>query len=156
EATQWLERTLDDSSNRRLVLPEPFLAIDGCLDILIKIASGIVIYPATIKRNLMAELPFMATENLMMAAVKAGADRQDVHEVLRKHSQAAAKRGKAEAADNDLLERLRGEAVFKGINVDAEMDASRFVGRSPQQVDEFIATIVEPVRKRYKGELGHR
>lgn len=156
EAAQWLERTLDDSSNRRLALPEPFLAIDGCLDILARIAGGLVLYPATIRRNLMAELPFMATENLMMAAVKAGGDRQDVHEVIRKHSQAAARRVKSEAAENDLLERLRGEPMFKGIDMEAEMDPSRFVGRAPQQVDEFIAAVVEPIRQRYAGELGQK
>lgn len=155
-ATQWLERTLDDSSNRRLALPEPFLAIDGALDLCIKIVRGLVVYPATIHRNLMAELPFMATENLMMAAVKAGADRQDVHELIRRHSQAAAHRVKAEAKDNDLLDRLRDEAVFKGIDMSDVMDPGKYVGRSPEQVDEFIVAVVEPVRARYRDRLGYK
>ena len=155
-ATQWLERTLDDSSNRRLALPEPFLAIDGALDIMVHVGNGLVVYPATIRRNLMDELPFMATENLMMAAVKAGGDRQDLHEVIRKHSQAAAKRVKTEAAPNDLLERLKHEPAFSKINIDAVMDPAAFVGRSPQQVDQFIVDVVEPIRKRYQGRLGHK
>ncbi|MCE9591226.1 MAG: adenylosuccinate lyase [Planctomycetes bacterium] len=154
-ATQWLERTLDDSANRRLALPEPFLATDGALDLCINIVRGLVVYPATIRRNLMAELPFMATENLMMAAVKAGADRQDVHEIIRRHSQAAGQRVKAEGADNDLLDRLKGEKVFSGIDMSAVMDPARFVGRSPEQVDEFLASVVEPVRRRYRDELGY-
>lgn len=156
ESAQWLERTLDDSANRRLVLPEPFLAIDGCLDIMVHVASGLVVYPATIRRNLMAELPFMATENLMMAAVKKGADRQDMHELIRVHSQAAAHRVKSEAKDNDLLERLAKEPVFQGVDMEALIDPAQFVGRSPQQVDAFIHDIVTPIRNRYAGKLGSK
>jgi adenylosuccinate lyase len=155
-ATQWLERTLDDSSNRRLSLPEPFLATDGALDIMNNVVSGLVVYPKTIRANLMAELPFMATENLMMAAVQRGADRQEVHEVIRKHSQAAAQRVKMEGAPNDLLDRLRAEPAFKGIRFDDVLDPSKYVGRAPQQVDEFIADVVEPIRKRYRDELGQK
>jgi adenylosuccinate lyase len=155
-ATQWLERTLDDSANRRLALPEPFLAIDGSLDLVINIVDGLVVYPATIRRNLMAELPFMATEVILMAAVQQGADRQEAHEVIRRHSQAAAQRVKADGGDNDLLDRLRGEAMFKGINLDDLMDPSRFVGRAPQQVDQFIADVVAPIRKRYADQLSYR
>jgi len=150
-AEQWMERTLDDSSIRRLTLPEPFLAIDGVLDLMLNVTSGIVVYEKTIEANLAAELPFMASENLMMAAVARGADRQEVHEVIRQHSQAAAQRVKAEGADNDLLDRLRGEAMFAGVDLDAVMDAGKFVGRAPQQVDAFIAEVVEPIRQQYAG-----
>lgn len=155
-ATQWLERTLDDSANRRLAIPEPFLAIDGCLDLAINITEGLVVYPAMIRRNLMAELPFMATENLLMAAVKRGADRQEAHEVIRKHSQAAAAQVKSQGADNDLLSRLRDEPAFRGIDLDFVMDPAQFVGRAPQQVDEFIKNVIEPIRQRYRASLGYR
>jgi adenylosuccinate lyase len=150
---QWMERTLDDSSTRRLSVPEPFLALDGALDLMVNVASGLVVYPRTIAANLDAELPFMATENLMMAAVRRGADRQEAHEVIRTHSQAAAQRVKLEGASNDLLQRLAGEAIFAGIDLHAELDASKFIGRSPQQVDRFIAEVVEPIRARYAGSL---
>jgi adenylosuccinate lyase len=155
-STQWLERTLDDSSNRRLALAEPFLASDGCLDLLTNITAGLVVYPQTIRRNLMAELPFMATENLLMAAVRRGADRQTVHEVIRRHSQAAAQRVKEQGGDNDLLERLQGEAAFAGVDMDAVMTPAQFVGRAPQQVDGFVADVVEPIRRRYAAALGQK
>ncbi len=153
-AEQWLERTLDDSSTRRLSLPEPFLALDGVLDLVINVARGIVVYEKTIAANLAAELPFMASENLMMAAVEKGADRQQVHEIIRGHAQAAAERVKSQGESNDLLDRLRGESVFKGVDFDAVLDSARFVGRAPQQVDAFIAEIVGPIRKRYAEQLG--
>jgi adenylosuccinate lyase len=153
-AAQWMERTLDDSSNRRLALAESFLAIDGCLDLLVNIADGLVVYPHTIRKNLMAELPFMATENLLMAAVKRGADRQEVHEVIRRHSQAAAQRVKSQGAANDLLERLAAEPAFAGINLKAVLDPALYVGRAPQQVDEFVRDIVRPIRRRYRQSLG--
>lgn len=148
-AEQWLERTLDDSSTRRLILPEPFLAIDGVLDLTVNVAGGIVVYEKMIRANLMAELPFMATENLMMAAVKAGADRQEVHELIRRHSKEAARRIKSEAAANDLIERLQVEPVFAGIDLDSILDPSRYIGRAPHQVDAFIEKVVDPIRKRY-------
>lgn len=151
---QWLERTLDDSSTRRLTLPEPFLALDGVLDLVVNVTSDIVVYEAMVKKNLAAELPFMATENLMMAAVQKGADRQDVHELIREHAIAAAHQVKSQGTDNDLLDRLRGEATFKGIDIDAVLDPQQFVGRAPQQVDAFIAQVVEPIRSRYRDELG--
>ncbi|BAM03758.1 adenylosuccinate lyase [Phycisphaera mikurensis] len=150
---QWMERTLDDSSCRRLTLPEPFLALDGVLDLLVSVADGLVVYPETIRRNLAAELPFMATENLLMAAVRAGGDRQALHEVIRVHSQAAALRVKSEAADNDLLERLRGEPAFAGLDLEAVLEPSAYVGRAPEQVDAFLAGVVEPIRSRYAGRL---
>ncbi len=155
EATQWFERTLDDSSNRRLSLPEPFLAMDGCLDVMINVAAGMVIYPKTIEKNLMAELPFMATENLLMAAVKLGGDRQALHEVIRKHSQAAAQRVKEEAGDNDLLDRLKAEPAFAGIDLDAALDPKQFTGRAAQQVDEFIEQVANPIRGRYAAALDY-
>lgn len=152
---QWLERTLDDSSTRRLSLPEPFLALDGALDLVVNVSRGIVVYEKTIAANLRAELPFLATENLMMAAVKHGADRQEVHEIIRRHSQAAAKRVKMEGASNDLLERLQGEPVFQKVDIEQAIDPSSLVGRAPQQVDTFIEQVVEPVRARYKDQLGY-
>jgi len=153
-ATQWLERTLDDSANRRLALPEAFLALDGVLDVMHNVASGLVVYEATIRKNLMAELPFMASENMMMAAVQAGADRQEAHEVIRVHSQAAAHQVKAEAGENDLCDRLAKEAMFAGVDFDAVMDPTMYVGRAPEQVDAFITGIVDPVRARYADHLG--
>jgi adenylosuccinate lyase len=154
-AEQWLERTLDDSSTRRLTLPEPFLAIDGVLDLLVNVTSGIVVYEKTIAKNLAAELPFMATENLMMAAVQASGDRQEIHEIIRSHSQAAAQRVKAEGADNDLLDRLKSEPAFAKVDMAAVLDPVQFVGRAPQQVDNFIADVVQPIRDRYADALGY-
>lgn len=152
-AEQWLERTLDDSSTRRLTLPEPFLAIDGVLDLLVNVSSGIVVYEKTIRQHLAAELPFMATENLMMAVVRRGADRQEAHELIRHHSQAVALQVKQEAAANNLLQRLAGEAMFDGIDLGAQLDPSRYVGRAAEQVDAFLVELVEPIRKRYASEL---
>ena len=152
-AEQWMERTLDDSSARRLSLPEPFLAIDGVLDLVINVSSGLVVYEKTIAANLAAELPFMATENILMEAVRRGADRQDAHERIRDLSQQAAHRVKAEGEANDLLDRLRGEAMFAGIDLDDMLAPSRFIGRAPQQVDAFIAQVVEPIRNRYADRL---
>ncbi len=152
-ATQWMERTLDDSANRRLVLPETFLALDAALDIMQNVFSGMVVYEATIRANLLAELPFMASENLMMAAVKHGADRQEAHEVIRQHSQDAAQRVKGEGTANDLLERLRDEPMFAKVDLESVMDPSTFVGRAPEQVDAFIAEVVAPIRARYAESL---
>jgi len=152
-AEQWMERTLDDSSCRRLTLPEPFLALDGVLDIAINVASGLVVYENTVASNLAKELPFMASENILMAAVQQGGDRQELHEVIRVHSQAAAHRVKAEGADNDLLARLSNEPAFKGIDLNNVLDASKYVGRSPEQVDAFIAQVVAPIRQRYADAL---
>ena len=151
---QWFERTLDDSSARRLTLPEPFLALDGVLDLLINVSSGLVVYERTVAANLAAELPFMASENLMMAAVQRGGDRQELHEIIRGHSQAAAQRVKAEGRPNDLLERLRDEPAFAGVDLEAALDPASFVGRAPQQVKRFLAEVVEPIRQRYAGRLG--
>ena len=154
-AEQWMERTLDDSSCRRLTLPEPFLALDGVLDIAINVVSGLVVYEKTIESNLAKELPFMATENILMAAVKQGGDRQELHEVIRVHSQAAAQRVKAEGADNDLLVRLKDDANFAKVDLDDVLDASKYVGRAPEQVDAFIAQVVAPIRERYAAALDY-
>ena len=148
-ATQWMERTLDDSANRRLALPQAFLAIDAILIIMQNVVENIVVYPKVIEKNLRAELPFMATENILMAAVEAGGDRQDLHERIRVHSVAAANVVKIEGGENDLLERLRKDPAFAKVDVDAETSPEKFVGRAPEQVEEFIESVVEPIRKRY-------
>ncbi|MEO1128165.1 MAG: lyase family protein [Planctomycetota bacterium] len=150
-ATQWLERTLDDSSNRRLVLPEAFLALDACLGIMHNVASGIEVHEATVRKNLMAELPFMATENIMMEAVGLGRDRQEVHEAIRMHSQAAGARVKNEGADNDLIERLRNEPLLEGVDLDAQLDPMKYVGLSVEQTERFVAEVIEPLREQNEG-----
>jgi adenylosuccinate lyase len=150
-AVQWMERTLDDSANRRLVLPQAFLAVDAILVLLQNISSGLVVYPQVIARNLSEELPFMATENLLMAAVERGGDRQHLHEVIRQHSQAAAAVVKQQGQPNDLLQRLGKESAFAGVDLQAALDPSQYVGRAPEQVDEFIAEVIEPIRERYAG-----
>ncbi len=148
-SVQWLERTLDDSANRRLVLPQSFLGVDACLVIMLNVASGLDVYEATIARNLREELPFMASENIMMAAVAAGGDRQEIHELIRTHSVAAGKRVKSEGAANDLLDRLSADPHFAGLEFSKLLDPADYVGRAPEQVDEFVAEVVEPIRSRY-------
>ena len=155
-AEQWFERTLDDSSNKRLTVPEPFLAIDGAIQIVVNVARGLVVYPKVIESYVKAELPFMATEEILMAAVQQGGDRQELHELLRRHSLDAAAQVKQEGKPNDLLERLRKDASFTKVNLDDVMDASQYVGRAPQQVDRFIAEVVTPIRARYKQHLGQQ
>jgi adenylosuccinate lyase len=152
-ATQWMERTLDDSANRRLVLPQAFLAIDAVLILLENVATGLVVYPKVIEKNLAAELPFMASENIMMAAVAAGGDRQQLHELIRQHSQAASAVVKGQGGDNDLLERLRTDSAFAKVDIDAQADARKYIGRAPQQVDEFIAEVVQPLLARYPDRM---
>ncbi len=153
-STQWLERTLDDSAVRRLMLPQAFLAIDAVLILYQNIASGLVVYPAVIARNLAEELPFMATEAILMAGVAAGGDRQELHERIRRHSQAAAAEVKQHGAKNDLLDRLAKDPAFAAVDLSAATDASQFIGRAPEQVDEFIAEVVGPIRQRYAGAMG--
>ncbi|MBT5877032.1 MAG: adenylosuccinate lyase [Candidatus Latescibacteria bacterium] len=153
---QWFERTLDDSANRRLSLAEAFLAVDSVLNVYMNVASGMEVYPAVINRHVMDELPFMVTEELLMEAVKAGGDRQDLHESIRHHSVAAARAVKEEGRANDLLERLAedpGFAVLKG-KFGTLTDPGKFCGRAPQQVDEFCENIISPIRKKYAGQLG--
>lgn len=151
-AVQWLERTLDDSSNRRLVLPEAFLALDGVLDVMRNVADGLIVRPAIVEARLRAELPFMATENIMMAAVKQGADRQEAHEAVRQHSVAAAEVVKS-GGENDLLERLGGDPMFSDLDLSDVLDPSRYVGTCPEQVTRFIEAVAEPVRNRWKDRL---
>ncbi|MCU0879611.1 MAG: adenylosuccinate lyase [Pirellulaceae bacterium] len=148
-AVQWMERTLDDSANRRLVIPQAFLATDAILILLQNITAGLVVYPQVIAKNLREELPFMATENLLMAAVQAGGDRQELHETIRRHSQDAARAVKQEGRDNDLLARLAADPSFAKVDVLGTLEPSQFVGRAPEQVDEFLAEVVDPIRQRY-------
>ncbi|HTN77835.1 MAG TPA: adenylosuccinate lyase [Pirellulaceae bacterium] len=152
-ATQWMERTLDDSANRRLVIPQAFLGIDAVLQLYQSVASGLDVYPQVIAKNLREELPFMATENILMAAVKAGGDRQELHERIRQHSHAAGAVVKGEGGSNDLLERLARDPVFAGVNLAAALAPLQYVGRAPEQVDEFVAEVVAPIRKRYHEAL---
>jgi adenylosuccinate lyase len=144
-AEQWLERTLDDSAARRIVIGEAFLGADAILRLYQNIAEGLVVYPKMIARHIAEELPFMATENILMAAVKAGGDRQALHESIRRHSQTAARRVKAEGETNDLLARLKADPAFAKVDIDAELEPARFIGRAPEQVDEFLAGAVRPV-----------
>ncbi len=153
-AEQWFERTLDDSANRRLTIPESFLATDGMLRIMLNVSQGLVVYPNVIARRIEAELPFMATEAILMAGVQAGGDRQKLHEKIRRHSQAAAQRVKEDGAPNDLLDRLTNDPAFAKIDIGRTMCAKRFVGRSPQQVDAFLKDIVTPLRRRHRSSLG--
>jgi adenylosuccinate lyase len=148
-ATQWMERTLDDSANRRLVIPQAFLAVDAILILYQNVASGLVVYPQVIARHLREELPFMATENILMAAVAAGGDRQELHERIRQHSQSAAAVVKQQGRENDLLTRLKADPAFAGISVDAVVDPAKLTGRSVEQVDGFLAEVVAPIRNRY-------
>jgi adenylosuccinate lyase len=148
-ATQWMERTLDDSANRRLVIPQAFLAIDAILILYQNVATGLVVYPQVIAKHLREELPFMATENILMAAVAAGGDRQTLHERIRQHSQAAAAVVKEQGGDNDLITRLKTDKAFAAIDIDATIDPAKLTGRSLEQVDEFLAEVVVPIKTRY-------
>jgi adenylosuccinate lyase len=154
-ANQWLERTLDDSANRRLALAELFLGTDAVLNLYLDVSAGIVVYPAVVKRNLDMELPFLATENVMMEAVKAGGDRQDLHERIRVHSHAAAAAIK-EGGESDLAERLQADPAFSAVasRMHDILDGSRFVGRAPEQVLEFIEEEVDPILERYSAVIG--
>ena len=151
-AVQWLERTLDDSANRRLTLPQAFLGIDAVLILCQNVTSGLVVYPKVIAAHLAAELPFMATENILMAAVAAGGDRQDLHERIRRHSQAAAAVVKEEGGQNDLLDRLAADPAFAKVDLSGVMQPAQYVGRAPRQVEEFLAEVVEPIRAKYAGD----
>lgn len=148
-AEQWFERTLDDSANKRIVVSEAFLATDSMLRIVTNVARGLVVYPKIIEAKLRTELPFLASENIMMAAAAKGGDRQSLHEAIRGHARAAADRMKNEGAQNDLIERLRNEPSFAGVDLDDVLDPKRYVGLAPQQVDEFLAAFVTPIRNRY-------
>jgi adenylosuccinate lyase len=153
-ATQWLERPLDDSVNRRLTLPQAFLAADALLRLALNISNGLIVNPEVIARNVAAILPYMATENILMAAVAQGRDRQQIHECIRQHSQAVTAALKAGADKNDLLDRLKADPLLAGVDFAAVLDRGQFIGRAPQQVDEFFAEEVEPIRQRYRNLLG--
>ena len=155
-ATQWFERTLDDSANKRLSIPEGFLAIDGILDLCLNVVDGLVVYPKVIEKHMMAELPFMATENIMMDAVKAGGDRQELHERIRELSMEAGKTVKVEGKDNNLLELIAADPAFNLSLEDLQksMDPSRYVGRAPRQVEVFLRDVVNPVLESNKEVLG--
>jgi adenylosuccinate lyase len=155
-ATQWFERTLDDSANKRLSVPEGFLAIDGILDLCLNVVDGLVVYPKVIEKRLMSELPFMATENIMMDAVKAGGDRQELHERIRELSMEAGKNVKVEGKDNNLLELIAADPAFNLTLEDLQksMDPSRYTGRAKEQTEAFIANVVQPVLDAHKDLLG--
>ena len=155
-ATQWFERTLDDSANKRLSVPEGFLAIDGILDLCLNVVDGLVVYPKVIEKRLMSELPFMATENIMMDAVKAGGDRQELHERLRELSMEAGTNVKVEGKDNNLLELIAADPAFNLTLEDLQksMDPSRYTGRAKEQTEAFIANVVQPVLDAHKDLLG--
>ena len=155
-ATQWFERTLDDSANKRLSVPEGFLAIDGILDLCLNVVDGLVVYPKVIEKRLMSELPFMATENIMMDAVKAGGDRQELHERIRELSMEAGRNVKVEGKDNNLLELIAADPSF---NLSLEelkktMDPMRYVGRAPEQVEEFLNEVIRPILEENRDCLG--
>ena len=155
-ATQWFERTLDDSANKRLSVPEGFLAIDGILDLCLNVVDGLVVYPKVIEKRLMSELPFMATENIMMDAVKAGGDRQELHERIRELSMEAGKNVKVEGKDNNLLELIAADPAFNLTLEDLQksMDPSRYTGRAKEQTEAFIANVVQPVLDAHKDLFG--
>ena len=155
-ATQWFERTLDDSANKRLSIPEGFLAIDGILDLCLNVVDGLVVYPEVIRKHMMAELPFMATENIMMDAVKAGGDRQELHERIRTLSMQAGKTVKEEGKDNNLLELIAADEAF-GLTLEElkeSMDPAKYVGRSTRQVEVFLRDVINPILDDNKELLG--
>ena len=153
---QWFERTLDDSANKRLSVPEGFLATDGILDLVINVASGLVVYPKVIRRHLMAELPFMATENIMMDAVKAGGDRQELHEKIRQLSMEAGKNVKVLGEDNNLFDLIAEDPAFPlgKEELQACLDPMKYVGRAPQQVEDYLNECVNPMLEENADILG--
>lgn len=155
-STQWFERTLDDSANKRLSIPEGFLAVDGILDLYLNVVDGLVVYPKVIEKHLMAELPFMATENIMMDAVKAGGDRQELHEKIRTLSMEAARNVKEYGLENNLLELIAADPSFHMSleELKNSMEPSKYVGRAPQQVEEFIKDVIQPILDENKESLG--
>ena len=155
-ATQWFERTLDDSANKRLSIPEGFLAIDGILDLCLNVVDGLVVYPKVIEKHMMAELPFMATENIMMDAVKAGGDRQELHERIRELSMEAGKTVKVEGKDNNLLELIAADPAFNLTleELQKTMEPKKYVGRAKEQTEAFLAKVIQPVLDDHKDMLG--
>ena len=155
-ATQWFERTLDDSANKRLSVPEGFLAIDGILDLCLNVVDGLVVYPKVIEKRLMSELPFMATENIMMDAVKAGGDRQELHERIRELSMEAGKTVKVEGKDNNLLELIATDPAFNLTleELQKSMDPAKYTGRAKEQTERFVSQVVQPILDSHKEMLG--
>ena len=155
-ATQWFERTLDDSANKRLSIPEGFLAIDGILDLCLNVVDGLVVYPKVIEKHMLAELPFMATENIMMDAVKAGGDRQELHERIRELSMEAGKTVKAEGKDNNLLELIAADPAFNLTleELQKSMDPAKYTGRAKEQTERFVSQVVQPILDSHKEMLG--
>lgn len=149
--TQWMERTLDDSANKRISVAEAFLAVDAILNIYMNVSAGLVVYEQVVRRRVMEKLPFMATENIMMESVKRGGNRQELHEALRVHSHAAAAKVKLEGGQNDLIDRIAADPIFPLTRqeIDAMLDPSSFIGRSPSQVTEFLGTVAQPVIDKY-------
>ena len=155
-ATQWFERTLDDSANKRLSIPEGFLAVDGILDLCLNVVDGLVVYPKVIEKRLLSELPFMATENIMMDAVKAGGDRQELHEKIRELSMEAGKNVKVNGLDNNLLDLIAADPSFNLTReeLNETMDPAKYTGRSALQVDQFIQKVINPILDDNKDLLG--
>jgi adenylosuccinate lyase len=152
-ASQWMERTLDDSANRRLTIPQAFLAIDAILILYRNVVEGLVVYPKVIAKHLHEELPFMATEEILMAGVRAGGDRQELHERIRVHSIEAGREVKEQGKANDLIERLKREPCFAKVDLSGALEPRRFIGRAPEQVDRFIQEVIVPIRQRYAADL---
>ena len=157
-ATQWFERTLDDSANRRLVMAQAFLSIDAILEIYMNVADGLVVYENTINKHIMAELPFMSTEVILMECVKAGGDRQELHEKIRVHSMEASKMVKQFGKDNDLIDRIKKDNAFVAINdkIDSILDPKNFIGRAKEQTIEFINEVIQPILDKNKDCLGQQ
>ena len=155
-STQWFERTLDDSANKRISVPEAFLAIDGILDLYLNVVDGMVVYDKVIRKHMMAELPFMATENIMMDAVKAGGDRQELHERIRTLSMEAGRNVKEKGLDNNLLELIAADPAFnlKLEDLEKSMDPARYTDRAKEQVEEFLAEVIQPILDENKEALG--
>lgn len=157
-STQWFERTLDDSANRRIVMGQAFMGVDAILSLYLNIIDGLVVYDKIIKRHIDAELPFMSTEVILMECVKAGGNRQELHEAIREHSMEAGKRVKMDGLDNDLIDRIKKDSRFSAIHnmIDSILDPINFIGASSCQVDDFITTYVNPLREKYISELGQK
>jgi adenylosuccinate lyase len=153
-STQWFERTLDDSANKRIAVSEAFLAVDAILNIYMNVSAGLVVYEQVVRRRVMEKLPFMATENIMMESVKRGGNRQELHEMIRVYSHEAAAKVKLEGGANDLIDRIAADAriPLSKDEILAELDPAKYIGRSPSQVEEFLAQVVRPVLDRYAGD----
>ncbi len=155
-AEQWFERTLDDSANSRVSVPEAFLATDGMLRIMADVVPHLAVYPQVIASRISAELPFMATENILMAAVKSGGDRQALHERIRRHSHAATRQVKQHGRANDLMDRLAADEAFATISLENVLNPTQYVGLAPRQTRDFVRFVVDPIRRRYPRSLGKR